>query len=304
MAEELVDLSLFDISPTNDQHLTVSEVPSRRIIPHAFTWPAESTGSYRRVPAFATMKPLPPLPRRKFCEYRPDPRREHGSARCILSRMKRIRAASQPERCSYNFPLASESPHQERSAYYTNTLQQRRNAATAPQLTLSAPHAHRDHSQPASPMIWMPNEQMWFVTEGGNPDAYLSAPFTADAAYVPPPYSRCEPSRDQRSLDSSPNAGQDTRSTNSRQGEDRLSPLFQEAINGVSMYEYGDPSEPPTFQVERDWRSVTSAQTSRRDSWYSALSERSPASPDLAAARMPTLWDGKAIEIRRPSSAR
>ena len=261
-------------------------------------------------------KPLPPVPRRRFGDFRPDPRPSESS-RCLLSRMKRIRLD----------PTLSSS-----SAYFTSqlhqqTLQQRRQSPSAPALTLPAvnaastpPPAASPRSRPALPMVWLAEEEMWLVADPSDPEYGYYAPGEPDEA--PPAYTESPASPPSASdlspvqtqfmslMDSSSRPVPTYRSTTTssapaastsrcggwfgRGGEERLSPLFQEAINGVSMLEYGDSNQAPTFQQERSWRSgigkkvngllgVSSAlrdrDNLRRDSWHSD-SGPSPVSPD------------------------
>ena len=295
----LVDLSLFAVSPTNDQQFTVPEIPAYRRRPNNTSThprhhdetldyprysdeiprPRYETAVYRSAPRACTNKPLPPLPRKTVCERRIAMRRDDANApRCILSRIKRARTAPQPTR-------------------YANTIQQRRNLTSIPRLTLSVSQPQQDQirSRPALPMVWMPDEQMWLIAQDEGFETYHSSSFESRSIhnYVPPRSARSE-------SELSPVRSQ-FRTLMERQPEQRFSPAFQEAIHGVSMFDYDDLDDPfpqPEFQVEHDWQSETS-----RNSWYSAESGVSALSEDPANYLRPFEWEGVAMEIQRPSSA-
>ncbi|MCJ1284345.1 hypothetical protein MMC26_003676 [Xylographa opegraphella] len=228
------------------------------------------------------MKPLPPLPRRRFIEVGLDPRCCDERSRCILSRLKRSLSDN----------------HTDPPIYPANTIQQRRQIAPTPQLTLSAPPQHHFRGRPASPMVWMPEEQMWLIVDEDGFSHHRSATFPPTFPYASPRYARSEPSPRQRDSDFSPVRTQFMRLIPPRsEQDDRLSPLFQEAINGVSLYEYGDSNEPPTFQSDRDWR----VETTRRESWQSVVSGISPVSG--SHTRDGSQWEDLGFNLRRPSTA-
>ena len=250
--DQLVDLSLFASSPTYDQHFSISDVPVHEYYgdPHntpsiTFThaWPQDNT-----------MKPLPPLPQRRFF---PKPRtstsRSSGTdSRCILTRVKRTRS--------------NESP-----LTLGDSLPQRRNMSPPPQLTLSAPQANSNPS-PASPMVWLPDEQVWLIADevrrGSMPNqtSYPSPP--APPAYTPRAYARSEPSPTvqygfdltppltpvQHQLQSLIEPRKEQRPPpltlqNSREPRDEgdMSPLFQEAMNSVPLMDPADLFPPPSY---------------------------------------------------------
>ncbi|MCJ1315791.1 hypothetical protein MMC15_001111 [Xylographa vitiligo] len=281
MEDGLVDLSLFAESPTNDHHFAIARIPTFRDLHEDISCSHHNHGAYQQISAASTMKPLPPLPRRCFIEVGLDPRRFDEPSRCILSRLKRSRSDN----------------HTDLSMYSTNTIQHRRQIAATPQLTLTAPPQHHFRGRPASPMVWMPDEQMWLIVDEDGHSHHRSATFQTSSTYDSPRYARSEPSPRQRDSDFSPVRTQFMRLIPPRSDDDRLSPLFQEAINGVSLYEYGDSNEPPTFQADRDWR----AETTRRDSWRSVMSAVSPVSG--SHTRDVSQWEDFGYSIRRPSSA-
>ena len=287
----LVDLSLFDGPPTHEHQFAVAEIPAF----HSFYEPSLQSDhghdqvSGQRVAASHTMKPLPPLPRRLCVGFGPDPRRPDGPSRCILQRIKRSRSDNLIER----------------PAYQMNTLQQRRNVYPTPQLTLSAPTQPWNRGRSASPMIWMPDEQMWLILDGDGSDIHHPVVSTAPPAYDVPTheYARSEPSPRQRDSESSPVRTQLMTLIQRQPNSEGISPLFQEAINGVSMYEYGDPNEPPTFQVERDWRSGPRLNPRRQESWQSTGSDLEPSATDDSYTWKSTEWEFLGQDIYRPRSA-
>ena len=244
--EGLVDLSLFAYSPTNDQHFSItdpSDVPDVSEIPGGtFTRRAEPVREFygpRSAPLdrpdpYAS-KPLPRLPPRTICGAISIPRECDHEPSCILTRMKRKR--------TYDSPDANE----------TNLLR-RRNITAPPQLTLSAPQQASSDRGPASEMVWMPEEQMWLIVGEGvresqtGPTRYPTPP-----VYSPPSdYARSEPATTMPSRWSitppvSPIQTQ-LRSLIEPRDEERLSPLFQEAMNSVPMDDTFDLPPPPTYE--------------------------------------------------------
>ena len=286
MNEGLVDLSLFTTSPTNDIHFTVPDSQTHRSFLHTSTWPS------RRSQATSTKLP-PRAPRRRFLELCQDPR---GDSRCILQRMKRIRIDSAPaDRSGYTVNQAQQ---------YQQTLQERRNTASGPTLTLQTASDPTTTTRQALPMIWLSEEQMWLMADPNDPAYGYYAPLSEDEA--PPAYAESEsPASDPSPSDFSPVRSQFmTLIEHRRQGhndypEDRLSPLFQEAINGVGMLEYGDSNESVHDQEAKGLRSQAGStnrkhsRRERRDSWHTD-SGVSPISPDGSPR-----W-----RIQRASSAR
>lgn len=316
----MFDLSLFAESPTNDQRFTtyVSEEQDQSEPPPL---PVEYR---RREPAYHTNKPLPPLPSRRVCPgysvprgYEIDP-----DSRCILQRIKR-----------------TVTPPTTRD----NTLLQRRNPHSAPQLTLSVPSSNSRNRAPASAMVWMPDEQMWLIAG----EAQREATPTQTAYPSPPTYNsrdcpRSEPRPTvQPRVDLTPPLTplqSQLMSLYEPRDEERLSPLFQEAMNSVPMMDamdlFSPPLEPLSAPISRPRRSHTSPEDSsyglspqtptdwhvpaRSISMNSGLSQprsntssrsyhsaRESLAEDLTqhmhSARR---WQGLARRIARPSSAR
>lgn len=293
MNEGLVDLSLFDASPTNDHRFDIPEIPPFRRTQEGRSWSANGYEAFQQPEQTATlhtMKPLPPLPRRICVGFGPDPRRVGGSSRCILSRMRRSRSDNLTER-----PI-----------YQRNTLRQRRNVHPIPQLTLSEPQQHWDEGRAASPMVWMPDEQMWLVVDEDGFAAYQSTVYdsivlSAPSAYAGPSSARSEPYHIERNRDSSPIRSQFLTLIQRRESADESSPLFQEAIHGVDWREYSEPysNEPPSFRVERDWRSSSSS----RELLQSAVGGVNPRTSHAFCPWTTSQWGDLGRSIHRPKSA-
>lgn len=246
--EELFDLSLFAESPAYDRHITVPHIPLPRPEDHGDPLQRPRLRSHTVSTDYAN-KPLPPLPRRM--RY-PKPRYAglrgcDVESRCILRRIQRIGS-------------------NERSNSDGNTLLQRRNGGTPPQLTLSVPQAQPwSNRGTASAMIWMPEEQMWLVTGevGRQTDAEDLSPPPAytTQSYTPPSYTQrtyphSEPSPNlPPSFDLTPPMTPIQQQLQSLiqppldRDEERLSPLFAEAMNSVPMT---DPNELFSSQLTLD----------------------------------------------------
>ena len=218
----MVDLSLFATSPTSECHFGSINSPSRTNtefyaqsytelqdhsqdfssqrhtgshLPTDFDLPAQTMAAFdfgfpppsqtayemsldnppfegpvRPLPRSYSLKPLPPLPPKKLCKPRPSRSRADFQSRCILQRLKKARSVdATPSR--------------------RDPLQQRRQMTCAPQLTLTVPQsAHRSRS-PSSEMIWLPEEQMWLVTNHRHHEGQHSPPM-----YTAPVFSRRQPS--------------------------------------------------------------------------------------------------------------
>ena len=249
---ELFDLSLFADSPTNDRRFTthLSELhyhgePSTRPVEQRPPVPAY-------IAEYLAEKPLPPLPHRRVCPGVSVPRNGDPDyeSRCILSRIKR-----------------NVTPPNSRE----NTLLQRRNPTSAPQLTLTVPSSNTRNRSPASAMIWMPDEQMWLIA-----DDVRAEPARSQTAYPSPPdysyreYPRSEPLpvvRPHTSLTPplTPLQSQ-LLSLYEPRDEERLSPLFQQAMNSVPMMDLSDlcshSPEPLSAPAARPRRSQTSPEHS------------------------------------------
>lgn len=101
----------------------------------------------------------------------------------------------------------------------------------------------------------------------------------------------------------------------SRPGEERLSPLFQEAMSGVSMYDYGDWNEEPPLQAGHSQQAPAKARSvgltrssSSRESYYSDVSRASMISSYPLSAEdsdlCPTFRDSLFLPVQRSKSAK
>ena len=184
---------------------------------------------------FNLSKPLPPLPPRTLCRTISIPRECDDESACIIARMKRKRTHESPTRNS-------------------NNLLQRRNVAAPPQLTLSVPSSTSPNHNPVTEMVWMPREQIWIVSDNARQDRYPSpANYPTPPTYSPPEnFSRSEPpTRHQSRFTITPPMSpiqSQLLSLIQPRDEERLSPLFQEAMNSVPMDDMFDPPPPPTYE--------------------------------------------------------
>ena len=284
MDRGLVDLSLFTMGPTNDDYIISEDAaPPGHRLHSSNTWPP-STGEPNRSlspnPPVGTNKPLPRIPRKGLCDFVVTDTR--ATNRCILKRMRRVRLdAVLGERSLAGTPSAYATA---RSAYVNpyeelppspppqqQTLQERRNAASIPQLTL--PNTTTEsRTQSGMPMIWLADEQMWLVADPSDPGYgyYATGPEDGMDEWLPP-YTESEPTPNPNSSELSPVREQfralmdeqrqrNRLQQNTNADDPRLSPLFQEAMQGISMLDFSD------YQVPSE------RNTSRRD--YSTLSSK------------------------------
>ena len=278
--EDLVDLSLFATSPTNDfqfdsidspswthteyyapsspepqsqhhdfesqrhtgSHLPVDfDIPAQPTATFDFGFPSQRNTTYERsfydppddpvirpLPRSYTLKPLPPLPPKKLCKPRPSRARSDAQSRCILYRLKKTRS--------------------EDATSHRNPLQQRRNVTSAPQLTLTLPLSARGSTNTAPEMIWLPDEQMWLVTDHRAQDYQPSPPqYSArDATQRQPSPSiysdRTPPLTPDLSSPRNPLIDEDGLSPIQLQfrslvvDQERRSPLFQEAMQTIEDF--------------------------------------------------------------------
>lgn len=284
MHEDLVDLSLFASSPTNnDFHFGSMDPPSYTHpenyapsstefrnqlhdlqfqrhtgsrLPTDFDLPAEDTATFdfgfpsqrhatdersfysppvdsviQPLPRSYTLKPLPPLPPKKLCKPRPSRARTDAQNRCILQRLKKTR-------------------REESTLCHIHPLQQRRNATSAPQLTLTLPQSTRASTNTAPEMIWLPEEQMWLhqsLPQYSARDCTRRQPSPSVYSDTTPPLTP--------DLSSSRNPLNDDDGLSPIQLQfrslvvdmERRSPLFQEAMQAVEDFNPMPSSE--TYQV-------------------------------------------------------
>ncbi|KAL8645524.1 MAG: hypothetical protein Q9210_006663 [Variospora velana] len=305
--EGLVDLSLFATSPTDDRHFHHVEAAPADPAPADRIFRARPGGhaltQYTHpLPRYYTMKPLPPLPPRRLCRRRGISKGPDFTSRCILTRMKRQRADD--------------------DAFMQGaTIQQRRSgpATATPQLTLTLPSssASQPNTPTSSAMIWMPDEQMWLIAEEitGRDD---HAPNNFDLSaydenvlsyYQQPNYPRSEPSPGQyRYYDLTPPESpvmSQFRSLLVEPRDERLSPLFQEAMQTIPMSDsaslYTRSFDELVHEQEQERQQSRSSERSKQESFHSAIEflARGPTRPYY---RDRSGWSQQAKKVARPSS--
>ena len=227
--EPLVDLSLFSLSPADDRHFAVHD-------PDFHDDQSRHQREYSRpLQGDLTNRPWPRRPQRRICPGTSVAKWEEDS-RCILARIRRT--------------VTPPTVNRDRD----NTLLQRRNPSSVPRLTLSVPQSTPRHRNTASAMRWMPDEQMWLIENEVQRDVLpAQTAYPSPPAYSPP---RNPPLDRSRSVPTSsipplfdltppltPIQAQ-LQTLIQPPGEDRLSPLFQEAMNSVPMTDSMDLEQP------------------------------------------------------------
>ena len=280
--EGLVDLSLFTRSPTDDRHLAASSCsnilpPPSDIPANAFAEPARTTPEFdaprsdqdRRRAEYLS-KPLPPLPPTTICRGVSVPSNFPSQLTRIWSHMKRKRT--------------DESP----TSNGENLLRRRNVASSPPQLTLSVPPPASNNRSAVSEMIWMSEEQMWLVLPHARQDRRLrSTECPTPPVYSSPrSYTRSEPTPSVRSPANvtppmSPVQSQLQSLMIQPRDEERLSPLFQEAMNSVPMEDTFDPPPPPTYEGTVQGKPLPSSPSYRAELTWPSLA--TPANKPLRA---------------------
>ena len=246
MSDDLVDLSLFSYSPTSDHYLSlraathsVHNPPNINAIGDDTYHPRDRETNAAR-PFHgppnrpAARKPLPRPPPRVICGPFAIPRECDIGAGCLLNRVKRKRKDVSPGPSNTRLP-------------------QRRNIVAPPQLLLSASPQH-SHDQ-SSELVWMPEEQMWLVVGEGNRERNV-APSNLRRPHQQPsfivPRARSEPieaERHQETLTPPPSSSRARRQRPiEERDEERLSPLFHEAMNSVPMEDTFEAPPPPSYE--------------------------------------------------------
>ena len=289
MSEALVDLSLFSYSPTDDRNFIVpepfdiegtSERPS-----HIFAEDSQPTREFyaprphdRALRERAASKPLPKLPPRTICGPLAIPREFDSGGSCILNRMKRKRTNDSPGTSESN-------------------ISRRRNIASPPRLLVSAPPPSRTRPGLSSELVWMPEEQMWLVVGEGERNS-VPGPETMHIDREEPSQSinrtRSEPTtRVQSQWTATPPISPiqaQLRSLIEQRDEERLSPLFQEAMNSVPMEDTLNPPPPPSYE------GIMRGRASSSESTHSA--------PTLTTPTPPIPESSANSAFRRPSVTR
>ena len=228
--EPLVDLSLFSLSPADDRHFAVhdsefDDAQNRQQREHGCLLQGNLAN-----------RPWPRRPHRRLCPGTSVARTWDEDSPCILARIRRT--------------VTPPSINRDRD----NTLLQRRNPSSVPRLTLSVPQSSPRHRHAASTMTWMPEEQMWLIENDVQRDVLQAqTAYPSPPAYSPP---RCPPLDRSRSVPTSsipplfdltppltPIQAQLQRLIQPP-GEERVSPLFQEAMNSVPMMDSMDLDQP------------------------------------------------------------
>ncbi|KAL8759476.1 MAG: hypothetical protein Q9184_003620 [Pyrenodesmia sp. 2 TL-2023] len=223
---------------------------------------------------------------------------------CILTRMKRQRADDDTFR---------------RGA----SIQQRRSGPTTatPQLTLTLPPSTtgQPSNRTSSAMIWMPDEQMWLIAEeitGRNEDipnnfdlsAYEENAFSY---HQRPDYPRSEPSPGPYTYydltpPDSPVVSQFRSLLVEPRDEERLSPLFQEAMQTIPMSDsaslYSQSFDERLYEREQERLDSGSSERSRQESFHSAI-EFLAGGPTRPNYQDGSGWNSQARKVARPSSA-
>ncbi|KAL9603258.1 MAG: hypothetical protein Q9219_001279 [cf. Caloplaca sp. 3 TL-2023] len=207
------------------------------------------------------------------------------------------------------------------------SIQQRRGGGSTvatPQLTLTLPpsSATQSTSRTASAMIWMPDEQMWLIAEeitGNNHDTTNNNNNNFDLSaydenvfsyYERPDYPRSEPSPGPYTYydltpPESPVLSQFRSLLVEPRDEERLSPLFQEAVQTVPMSDAINlfPQSLDEREREREREQQEERQRSR-DSERSRQESFHSAIEFLAEGpTRPYYRDHHARKMARPSSA-
>ncbi|KAL8924767.1 MAG: hypothetical protein Q9208_003857 [Pyrenodesmia sp. 3 TL-2023] len=229
---------------------------------------------------------------------------------CILTRMKRQRADDDTFR---------------RGA----SIQQRRSGPTTatPQLTLTLPPSAtgQPSNRTSSAMIWMPDEQMWLIAEeitarnevtpNNNFDLSTYEENAFSYHQRQPDYPRSEPSPGPYTYydltpPDSPVLSQFRSLLVEPRDEERLSPLFQEAMQTIPMSDsaslYSQSFDERLLSEREQERLVgsrSSGEWSRQESFHSAIEflAGGPTRPNYQDRSGG--WDSQARKVARPSSA-
>ena len=190
----------------------------------------------RPLPRSYSLKPLPPLPPKKLCKPRPSRARTDLQSRCILQRLKKTR---------------SEDPTTGRR----DPLQQRRHMTTAPQLTLTVPPSTVRARNPSPEMVWLPEEQMWLVTDYRHHAAHHSPPL-----YTAPTFYRRQPSPSVYADPTPPLTPDPTYPRNPLIDDDGLSPIQSQFRSLIVDEERRSPLFQEAMQTIEDFDPMRSSQ--------------------------------------------
>ena len=265
MASGLVDLSLFAYSPGADQHFSnLSRIEDFRLHTTA-TWPTMDTSSRTMEVQQSTGKQMPRRQRRNIYDLCIP----STGDRCVLRRIKRVKLDTL--RGDHRLQLRSApSAYASAPSAYVNPntipiqptpvptqslpnqpLQERRNP-TEPPLTL--PNDNITISGNGIPMIWLSDEQMWLVADPTDPGyGYFATGPEEGIDWLPPYVENDSPASEPSQSDFSPireqfmslmeAPRQELRPPTINPDEPQMSPLFQEALAGVTMLNFNDSSD-------------------------------------------------------------
>jgi len=164
---ELVDLSLFSISPTGDRPFPLSDTPES-------TSPQIRISSWEDIPpdyhpALLQDKPLPPLPTdwpsppvSNEWPISPVPSewpRPHGWIQSPEDRYHDLKPAKKRSGCFLSKIKRSKS-----DTSHGQNKKDKKSSAGTPKLTLAVPQ-QAARTVPSSPLLWVPDEQLWIVQE-------------------------------------------------------------------------------------------------------------------------------------------
>ena len=215
--EELVDLSLFAESPTNDWRFASSEVPSHNtdldsIVSSNFPPFLQNLQSESYTDSYVSPSLFSPIQRsaasdrptlrhtsyeRRYYDppdepvVRPLPRSYQLKPLPPLPPKKLCRRRPSRGRHETQSRCILQRLKKTRSEDLTTdrkgSIQQRRNLQSAPQLTLTVPGPAQRSHRPANEMIWLPNEQMWLVMNQQEQNLNLSPPQYSCPPFRPQP---------------------------------------------------------------------------------------------------------------------
>ncbi|CAF9917416.1 MAG: hypothetical protein GOMPHAMPRED_001252 [Gomphillus americanus] len=265
MASGLVDLSLFAYSPAADQHFSnLSRIEDYRLHTTA-TWPTMATPSGTIEPQQSAIKQMPRRQRRNIYDLCIP----STGDRCVLRRIKRVKLdtlrgdhrlqlrsapsayASAPSAYINPNTIPVQSTQIPTQSLPNQTLQERQ-TPTEPQPTL--PNDNITISGNGVPMIWLSDEQMWLVADPTDPGyGYFATGPEEGIDWLPPYVENDSPSSEPSQSDFSPIreqfmslmevSRQDQRPPTINPDEPQMSPLFQEALAGVTMLNFNDSSD-------------------------------------------------------------
>ncbi|MCJ1366573.1 hypothetical protein MMC16_005702 [Acarospora aff. strigata] len=168
---ELVDLSLFSVSPTGDGEFPPPDSPESTSPQIRITSWEDIPPTYH--PCIVREKPLPPLPNESFppAIYEPFPTSSGGFRPPQLDQWPVANEWIQPPEGHYLDP----KPIKKRTGGFLSMIKRsksdvshdqkqkvKKNSTGPPRLTLSVPQ-QAARTVPSSPLLWVPDAQVWMV---------------------------------------------------------------------------------------------------------------------------------------------